>query len=137
MLAFKGPAQPSPTLADALNAGYTYLEVRCLGCDTKQTVALSSSPLSSSATWTGRHERVELELIHQPSRPTRMIAVLSDMMECGIDEYDIPEAASCVTLLAFPTQLPLCDGRVSVVDVHCLAGDQAVLNGSREAGLEL
>ena len=40
MLAFKGPAQPSPTLGDALNAGYQYLEVRCLGCDTNQTVAL-------------------------------------------------------------------------------------------------
>ena len=36
----KGPAQPSPTLGDALNAGYAYLEVRCLGCDTHQTVAL-------------------------------------------------------------------------------------------------
>jgi hypothetical protein len=41
MLAFKGPAQPSPTLGDALNgAGCNYLEVRCLGCDTHQTVAL-------------------------------------------------------------------------------------------------
>ena len=40
MLAFQGPAQPSPTLSDALNAGYLYLEVRCLGCDTHQTVAL-------------------------------------------------------------------------------------------------
>jgi hypothetical protein len=40
MLAFKGPAQPSPTLGHALNAGYTYLEVRCFGCDTHQTVAL-------------------------------------------------------------------------------------------------
>ena len=40
MVAFKGPAQPSLTLGDALNAGYTYLEVRCLGCDTHQTVAL-------------------------------------------------------------------------------------------------
>jgi hypothetical protein len=40
MLAFKGPAQPSPTLGEALNAGYAYLEVRCLGCDTHQTVAL-------------------------------------------------------------------------------------------------
>ena len=40
MLAFKGPAQPSPTLGDALNAGYPYLEVRCLGCDTHQAVAL-------------------------------------------------------------------------------------------------
>jgi hypothetical protein len=40
MLGFRGPAQPSPTLGDALNAGYVYLEVRCLGCDTHQTVAL-------------------------------------------------------------------------------------------------
>jgi len=37
MLGFRGPAQPSPTLGDALNAGYLYLEVRCLGCDTHQT----------------------------------------------------------------------------------------------------
>ncbi len=40
MLAFKGPAQPSPTLGDAINAGFGYLEVKCLGCDTHQTVAL-------------------------------------------------------------------------------------------------
>src|SRR4029077_19401111 len=40
MLGFQGPAQPSPPLGDALNAGYLYLEVRCLGCDTNQTVAL-------------------------------------------------------------------------------------------------
>jgi hypothetical protein len=40
MLGLRGPAQPSPTLGDALNAGYVYLEVRCLGCDTHQTVAL-------------------------------------------------------------------------------------------------
>ena len=40
MLGYKGPAQPSPTLGDALNACYLYLEVRCLGCDTHQTVAL-------------------------------------------------------------------------------------------------
>jgi hypothetical protein len=40
MLGYKGPAQLSPTLGDALNAGYGYLEVRRLGCDTHQTVAL-------------------------------------------------------------------------------------------------
>jgi hypothetical protein len=34
MLGYKGPAQPSPALGDALNAGYRYL------CDTHQTVAL-------------------------------------------------------------------------------------------------
>jgi hypothetical protein len=42
MLGYKGPAQPSPALGDALNAGYGYLEVRCLGCDTHQTVALDT-----------------------------------------------------------------------------------------------
>jgi hypothetical protein len=40
MLGYKGPAQPSPTLGDALNAGYLYLEVRSLGCHTHQTVAI-------------------------------------------------------------------------------------------------
>ena len=40
MLGFQGPAQPSPALGDALNAGYRYLEVRCLGCNTHQNVAL-------------------------------------------------------------------------------------------------
>ena len=40
MLGFCGPAQPSPTLGDALNSGYLYLEVRCLGCDTHQTMPL-------------------------------------------------------------------------------------------------
>ena len=38
MLGYRGPAQPSPTLGDALNAGYLYLEVRCLGCDTHQMI---------------------------------------------------------------------------------------------------
>jgi len=41
MLGYRGSAQPSPCLGDALNAGYLYLEVRCLGCDTHQTVALN------------------------------------------------------------------------------------------------
>jgi hypothetical protein len=40
MLGFQGPAQPSPTLGDAINAGFGYLEVKCLGCDTHQNVAL-------------------------------------------------------------------------------------------------
>jgi hypothetical protein len=40
MFGFRGPAQPSPAIGDALNGGYGYLEVKCLGCDTHQTVAL-------------------------------------------------------------------------------------------------
>ena len=41
MLGFQGPAQPSPALGDAINAGFSYLEVKCLGCNTHQTVALN------------------------------------------------------------------------------------------------
>ena len=41
MLGFQGPAQPSPALGDAINAGFGYLEVKCLGCNTHQTVALN------------------------------------------------------------------------------------------------
>ena len=37
MLGFQGPAQPSPALGDALNAGCRYLEVKC---STHQTIAL-------------------------------------------------------------------------------------------------
>jgi hypothetical protein len=44
MLGFQGPAQPSPALADAINAGYRYLEVKCLGCSMHQTVALDIVP---------------------------------------------------------------------------------------------
>ncbi|MGY4160222.1 MULTISPECIES: hypothetical protein [unclassified Bradyrhizobium] len=53
MLAFQGPAQPSPALGDALNAGYGYLEVKCLGCDTHQTVALD---IVRRPKWTPIHE---------------------------------------------------------------------------------
>jgi hypothetical protein len=31
MLGFHGLAQPSPTLGDAINAGFGFLEVKCLG----------------------------------------------------------------------------------------------------------
>jgi hypothetical protein len=42
MLGYRGPAQPSPSLGDAKNAGYIYLEVRCLGCELHQTVDLTT-----------------------------------------------------------------------------------------------
>lgn len=41
MLSFRGPAQPSPMLGDALNSDFRYLEVKCLGCETHQTVDLT------------------------------------------------------------------------------------------------
>jgi hypothetical protein len=41
MLGFRGPAQPSPMLGDALNAGYRYLEIRCQACDQSSTLDLT------------------------------------------------------------------------------------------------
>jgi hypothetical protein len=40
MFGVQGSAPPSPALGDAINAGLGYLEVKCLGCNTHQTVAL-------------------------------------------------------------------------------------------------
>ena len=40
MLGYRDQHNPSPALDDPLNAGYRYLEVRFLCCDTHQTVAL-------------------------------------------------------------------------------------------------
>ena len=41
MKGYGGPAQPTPLLGDALNAGYRYLEVKCDGCGTHNTVDLT------------------------------------------------------------------------------------------------
>jgi hypothetical protein len=63
----KGSPQPSPTLGDALNAGYCYLEVKCLGCDTHQTIPLAmcavprASPSTSLACSLGRQLAVRPE----------------------------------------------------------------------------
>ena len=40
MKGYGGPAQPSPLLGDALNAGYRCLEVKCDGCSTHSAVDL-------------------------------------------------------------------------------------------------
>jgi len=53
MLAFQGPAQPSPALGDILSAGYRYPEVKCLGDQTHQTVALD---IARGQKWTPIHE---------------------------------------------------------------------------------
>ena len=41
MLGFKGKPQRPPMLGDALNAGFRYLEVRCIGWDLRSTVDLT------------------------------------------------------------------------------------------------
>ena len=41
-LGLQGPAQPSPMLGDALNAGYRFLEVKCGACGLHSTLNLST-----------------------------------------------------------------------------------------------
>jgi hypothetical protein len=43
MLGWQG-AGPAIAISDALNAGYPYLEVKCLGCDTRQTENSAKDP---------------------------------------------------------------------------------------------
>src|SRR6478735_914770 len=67
MLGFQGPAQPSPALGDAINAGFGYLEVKCLGCNTHQT-ACSDGPRSVQAAQLVRIERLA-ECLFADQRP--------------------------------------------------------------------
>jgi hypothetical protein len=39
---FGGPAQPSPTIAQCLNGGYGWLEVKCRRCETRQQAGLEA-----------------------------------------------------------------------------------------------
>ncbi|MGY8682717.1 hypothetical protein Q2941_33820 [Bradyrhizobium sp. UFLA05-153] len=79
MLALQGPAQPSPTLGDALNAGYLYLEVRCLGCDTNQTVALDivRRPKTTSIHELERYMRCKdcSEVLGYPYKRSHLVAL--------------------------------------------------------------
>jgi ribosomal protein S27E len=71
MLAFNGPAQPSPTLGDALNAGYRYLEVRCLGCDTHQTIVRrpKATPIHELERYMGCHQCSEVRRLSLQAQP--------------------------------------------------------------------
>jgi len=40
MEGFGGPAQPSPTIAQCLNGGYGWLEVKCKKCETSASIPL-------------------------------------------------------------------------------------------------
>ena len=60
MQGYGGPAQPSPLLGDALNAGYRYLEVKCDGC--------------------GTHSAVDMTIIRRPA--TTPISQLEQRMRC-------------------------------------------------------
>ncbi len=47
MEGFGGPAQPSPTIAQCLNAGYCWLEVTCRRCETRASLPLDAIRRSS------------------------------------------------------------------------------------------
>jgi hypothetical protein len=42
MEAYGGPAQPSPTIAQCLNGGYGWLQVKCHRCDTEASIPLDA-----------------------------------------------------------------------------------------------
>jgi hypothetical protein len=42
MEGYGGPAQPSPPIGGALNAGFRYLEIKCAGCTMHSTVDLTT-----------------------------------------------------------------------------------------------
>src|ERR1700757_3457817 len=42
MEGYGGPAQPSPTIAQCLNGGYGFLEVKCHRCETKASIPLDA-----------------------------------------------------------------------------------------------
>jgi hypothetical protein len=87
MLAFQGPAQPSPTLGDALNADYGYLEVKCLGCSTHQTVALSTvrRPKSTPVHELERYLRCRpcSELQGRPYKRSHLVALRATMISAN------------------------------------------------------
>lgn len=92
MLGFQGPAQPSPTLGDALNAGYRYLEVKCLGCETHQTVALDIIRRRKS---TPIHEleramrcRQCSELRRYPYKRSHLVALRATKISAGAPRSD-------------------------------------------------
>jgi Fe-S-cluster-containing hydrogenase component 2 len=42
MEAYGGPAQPSPTIAQCLNGGYGWLQVKCHHCETEASIPLDA-----------------------------------------------------------------------------------------------
>ncbi|SED09720.1 hypothetical protein SAMN05444164_3679 [Bradyrhizobium erythrophlei] len=60
-----GTCPAVPALGDALNAGYRYLEVKCLGCEPHQTVALD---IVRQPKWTPVHELERYMRCQQCSR---------------------------------------------------------------------
>jgi hypothetical protein len=98
MLAFKGPAQPSPTLGEALNAGYAHLEVRCLGCDTHQTVSLDivcrskTTPIHELERYTGCKDCSQVR--GYPHKRSHLVALRATTISAS----DLPSARGAVTM---------------------------------------
>ena len=76
MLGFRGPAQPSPLLGDALNAGYRYLEVRCAGCELHSAVDLTIVRRPKDTT--PIHERLSVGWPARIARSSGAVATSAD-----------------------------------------------------------
>lgn len=73
MEGYGGPAQPSPTIAQCLNGGYGFLEVKCHRCETKASIPLDAirRPRSTpSGSWRRRSSAVHAGRASMPRRFT-------------------------------------------------------------------
>ena len=117
MLGFQGPAQPSPTLGDAINAGYGYLEVKCLGCNTHQTVALDivRRPKATPVHELERYMRCKdcSEVRGYPYKRSHLVALRADQDHGERSALDVVAGRTmmkCITALleaGFRCSLPL------------------------------
>ena len=83
MLGYKGPSRPSPALGDAINAGYHYLEVRCLGCHRGTTDGDGNRPgQGENFCWALRAKSSDVWIGLNPSAPA-----LQDWISCWLS-YD-------------------------------------------------
>jgi hypothetical protein len=89
---------PSPALGDTLNAGYLYLEARCLGCATHHTVALDTV------------RRPKATPIHELERYMRC-KFAGSTITLHMKIRIISQRATCQIVKARAFQKPAVDGR--------------------------
>ena len=71
MEGYGGPAQPSPPIGDALNAGFQYLEVKYAGCSTHSTVDLTTLRRSRETPIWQLEQRMRTIVLHGVAALTR------------------------------------------------------------------
>src|ERR1700690_448740 len=104
MEGFGGPAHPSPTIAQCLNGGYSWLEVKCRRCETRtsirrfvfclQPIDLSCGQIGAVCKNTQCSQYVSLTLNHRvpgssPGAPTKLFKGLDGFTLSSADQDSI------------------------------------------------